>query len=200
MKNFIIMLLFAMMSTSAFAQFEQVVQGAYSNGSQTATCMLKYVNGNIIAYAFDRSSMGYNWQPIRLAKVRETTSYMDSQWAQYYSHCTNIGNTIVYFNLSNTNRNSNSYSSNSNRNEYTTNKEKIVQGVYFHNGQQNVIMLRFVGINVMSYATTKSYNGYEWRTNSGPSSATPTTSLDGSVYYSYKYKVNVNGVTVYFNQ
>jgi hypothetical protein len=188
-----------LISLVVFGQYghNQVIQGVFNNNGQTATCVLRYNGGQITAYAVDKTFTGdYNWQSMYPDNPHPTNSYQDSNWYRNYSHKVSVNGTYVYFNLSQSNgysnRSSNSYAN-------STSQETIIQGVFIYNGQQNLIMLRFVGNNVMSYATSQTYNGYDWQTVRRPDNPHPTDYSDGSMQRSYKYKVSVNGTTVYFN-
>lgn len=201
MKKLLAILMFVFAPVFAFAQ-EQVIQGAFNNNGQTAICMLRYMNGKINAYAVNKTYTGqYDWKNTYPDNPHPTNSYQDGSWYRSYSYKVSVGGTTVYFNLPKSNSYSgNSYGGSSYGGSTYGNQEKIVQGVFIYNGQQNLIMLRFYGNNVVSYATSKNYSGYDWHTLRAFSSASPTNYSDGNMQSAYKYKVNVNGTTVYFNK
>lgn len=196
MKKILVILVLIIAPILAFAQ-EKIIQGAFNNNGQTAICVLRYYGGNITAYAVDKTFTGdYNWQSMYPDSPHPTNSYEDGSWYRSYNYKVSVGGTYVYFNLPK----SYSYGNNSYGSSTYGNQEQIVQGVFIYNGQQNIIMLRFYGGNVMNYATSKGYNGYNWQSVSRPNRASQTTYLDGNIQRSYKYKVNVDGITVYFNK
>ena len=198
MKKILTILALMLAPIFAFAQ-EQIIQGAFNNNGQTAICVLRYYGGNITAYAVDKTfTGGYNWQNMYPDNPHPTNSLQDGSWYRSYSHKVSIGGTYVYFNLPNSS--SNRYGGKSYGGSTYGNQEQIVQGVFIYNGQQNIIMLRFYGGNVMNYATSKGYNGYNWQNVSRPDNARSTTYQDGSMQRAYKYKVDVDGTTVYFNK
>lgn len=179
-----------------FAQ-EQIIQGAFNNKGQTAVCALRYYGGKITAYAVDKTYMGeYNWRSMYPDSPHPTNSYQDGSWYRSYYYKVSVGNTEVYFNLPK----SSGYGGNSYGGNTYGNQEQIVQGVFIYNGRQNLMMLRFYGGTVMNYATSKGFNGHNWQNVSRPDNARPTTYLDGDMQRSYNYKVDVDGITVYFNK
>ena len=168
---------------------ETVIQGAFNNNGQTALCMLRYSGGKITHYAVSKTYTGqYDWQTMYPDNPHPTNSMQDGSWAQSYSHKVGVGGTYVYFNLNT----GGGYGGGS--------SESLLQGVFIYNGQQNLVILRYSGGNVTHYAVSKDAMGnYDWQTMY-PDNPHPTNSIqDGSMASAYKYKVSVQGTTIYFN-
>jgi hypothetical protein len=129
-----------------------------------------------------------------------TNSYEDSRW-QNYSHKANVEGVTVYFNLSSNNSYRNSNNSYGNSNNYGRNSEEILQGVFIYNGQQNLIYIKFQGGRATHYATSMNYmNQPDWKINRRMDNIHPTDYTDGNMQRAYKYKVDIEGITVYFNK
>ena len=194
---------------SLFAQ--EVIQGVILRSGQLQPVMLYYYNGNITHYATQRNYMGdYDWKSMYPDSPHPTNSYQDPQMYRSYGYKVNAGSVSIYFNLASSRSNPlNSYAGNSRYgNNYGTGgssnygaQEKIVQGVFFQNGHENVIVLRFYGGKVMNYATSQGYTGYNWQSVSAPDNPHPTNAIqDGNVARYYNSKVSIGRTTVYFNQ
>ena len=173
---------------------ETVIQGAFNNNGQTALCMLRYFGGKITHYAVSKTYTGqYDWQTMYPDNPHPTNSIQDGNWARSYSHKVSVSGTNVYFNL-NTGGSygGGSYGGGS--------SESLLQGVFIYNGQQNLVILRYSGGKVTHYAVSKDAMGnYDWQTMY-PDNPHPTNSIqDGSMASAYRYKVSVQGTTIYFN-
>ena len=173
---------------------ETVIQGAFNNNGQTALCMLRYSGGKITHYAVSKTYTGqYDWQTMYPDNPHPTNSMQDGNWARSYSYKVSVGGTNVYFNL-NTGGGygGGGYGGGS--------SESLLQGVFIYNGQQNLVVLRYTGGKVTHYAVSKDAMGnYDWQTMY-PDNPHPTNSMqDGSMASAYKYKVSVQGTTIYFN-
>ena len=172
---------------------ETVIQGAFNNNGQTALCMLRYYNGRITHYAVSKTMTGqYDWQTMYPDSPHPTNSMQDGSWARSYSYKVNVEGTYVYFNLNT--------GANYGGNGFGRNNESILQGVFIYNGQQNLIILKYSGGRITHYAVSKTMTGqYDWQ-SMYPDNPHPTNSMqDGSMARSYRYKVSVEGTTVYFN-
>ncbi len=172
---------------------ESVIQGAFNNNGQVGLCMLKYSGGRVMAYATTKNYVGqYNWQTMYPDNPHPTNSIQDGAWADSYSYKVNVGGTYVYFNLGN--------SSGSRSVGYGNSNGTILQGVFIYNNQQNLVVLKYSGGKITHYATSKDAIGnYDWQTMY-PDNPHPTNSIqDGSMASAYKYKISVQGTTIYFN-
>ena len=173
---------------------ETVIQGAFNNNGQTALCMLRYSGGKITAYAVSKTYTGqYDWQTMYPDNPHPTNSYTDGNWARSYSHKVSVGGTNVYFNL-------NTGGSYGGGGYGGGSSESLLQGVFIYNGQQNLVILRYSGGKVTHYAVSKDAMGnYDWQTMY-PDNPHPTNSIqDGNMASAYRYKVSVQGTTIYFN-
>lgn len=92
------------------------------------------------------------------------------------------------------------YQNNGYQNSYGGNSDRIIQGVYFYNGQTSLVNLRYTNGKVMAYSTSQDQFGHQnWR-DMYPDNPHPTdTYEDGRVAYNYRYKVSIGNTWVYFN-
>lgn len=92
------------------------------------------------------------------------------------------------------------YQNNGYQNGYGGNSDRIIQGVYFYNGQTSLVNLRYTNGKVMAYSTSQDQFGHQnWR-EMYPDNPHPTdTYEDGRVAYNYRYKVSIGNTWVYFN-
>ena len=173
---------------------ETVIQGAFNNNGQTALCMLRYSGGKITAYAVSKTYTGqYDWQTMYPDNPHPTNSYTDGNWARSYSHKVSVGGTNVYFNL-------NTGGSYGGGGYGGGSSESLLQGVFIYNGQQNLVILRYSGGKVTHYAVSKDAMGnYDWQTMYPDNPHSTNSIQDGSMASAYRYKVSVQGTTIYFN-
>ena len=140
----------------------------------------QYSQQNSGSNTYQRNYGGYN-----------SNSYGSNSYGGYNR---NYGNSNSYNNNSYNRSYSNSYGSN----QYGS--ETVIQGAFNNNGQTALCMLRYFGGKITHYAVSKTYTGqYDWQTMY-PDNPHPTNSIqDGSMASAYRYKVSVQGTTIYFN-
>ena len=99
-----------------------------------------------------------------------------------------------------------SYNGNNNRysqpnNSYGMNQvERTIQGVYVYNNQLAVVRLRYFNGKITHYSTSRDMANREQWQSMYPDNPHPThTTIDGQLAREYKYKVSVQGTTIYFN-
>lgn len=180
-------------NNNQYSGSESVIQGAFNNNGQVGLCMLRYSGGQVTHYATTKTYTGqYNWQSMYPDNPHPTNSIQDGNWAESYSYKVSVGGTNVYFNLSG--------SSGSRSGGYGYSSDSVLQGVYIYNGQQNLVVLRYNSGKITHYATSKDGMGnYDWQTMY-PDNPHPTNSIqDGNMASAYKYKISVQGTTIYFN-
>lgn len=78
--------------------------------------------------------------------------------------------------------------------------ERTIQGVYIYNNQLAVVRLRYFNGKITHYSTSRDMTNREQWQSMYPDNPHPThTTIDGQLAREYKYKVSVQGTTIYFN-
>ena len=172
---------------------ETVIQGAFNNNGQVGLCVLRYSGGKVTAFATTKTYTGqYDWQTMYPDNPHPTNSMQDGGWAESYSYKISVRGTNVYFNIGG--------SSGNHSGGYGSSSGTVLQGVFIYNNQQNLVVLNYSGGKITHYATSKNAVGnYDWQTMF-PDNPHPTNSIqDGNLASVYKYKISIQGTTIYFN-